>query len=49
MRAILPDGTIMEVENADELNELVQRYESQGYEVLRQGDDIVITSKPKQA
>lgn len=49
IKVMLPDGTVMELDNKDEVNELVARYENEGFEVMRQGDFIIITSTPKQA
>lgn len=49
MRVVLPDGTIVETSNNEEARELEEQYQQQGFEVIKAGDVVVITTKPKQA
>ena len=48
-KIMLPDGSMIETNNKDEVNAIVSRFEEQGYDIIRQGDYIIITSTPKQA
>ena len=48
-RVVLPDGVVVEVSSDEDYQRLVRKYEEEGYEILEQGDVVIITTKPKQA
>lgn len=48
-RVVLPDGILVELPSEEDYRKLIERYQEEGYEILEQGDLVIITTKPKQA